>query len=92
MRRLGKVQHASKLGSLIVKPSMLSTLPPLGSKVYNREGVEVGEVYDIIGSTKSPYIVIKTLPVKLPHNGELFVKETRGAKRPGGIKRGRRKH
>jgi len=91
LRRLGKALHELRSGLLLVKPT--ASLRPaslLQLKVLNRDGKEVGEVFDVIGSTWSPYVV-----VKLHRSGvdkELYVEEPRGAKPSRGGRRGRSRH
>ncbi|MBS7658211.1 MAG: Gar1/Naf1 family protein [Candidatus Bathyarchaeia archaeon] len=64
MRRLGKILHASKSRSLILK---LEKPPPpkLGSKVFDEKLKEVGIVTDVFGPVSSPYISIKPSVTKL---------------------------
>ena len=79
MRRLGKTLHELRSGLVVVKP--VASLRPEGLlqlKVYNRDGKEVGEVFDVIGSTKSPYVVVKVHGAS--PDKELYVEEPRGAK------------
>jgi len=52
------VLHYDSMGNLLARPG--KQLPRLGSIVLDGKGKRVGRVTDIIGSTKSPYLVIKT--------------------------------
>ena len=58
MRRLGKVLHISKRGSIILRTDKT---PPVGSKsvVLDKKAQEVGEIIDIFGPVKEPYVAIR---------------------------------
>ena len=58
MRRLGKVLHISKRGSIIIRTEKT---PPVGSKslVMDKNAQEVGIIIDIFGPVKYPYVSIK---------------------------------
>jgi len=64
LRRLGKILHASKSRSLIVKLEKPAP-PKLGSKVFDEKLKEIGIVTDVFGPVSSPYISIKPLVTKL---------------------------
>lgn len=58
MRRLGKVLHISKRGSIILRTDKT---PPVGSKsiVMDKKAQEVGEIIDVFGPVKEPYVAIR---------------------------------
>ncbi|MGY5880769.1 MAG: Gar1/Naf1 family protein [Candidatus Thorarchaeota archaeon] len=58
MRRLGKVLHISKRGSIIIRTEKT---PPVGSKslVMDKNAQEVGTIIDVFGPVKYPYVAIK---------------------------------
>jgi len=64
LRRLGKILHASKSRSLIVKLEKPNP-PKLGSKVFDEKLKEIGVVTDVFGPSASPYISIKPLTGKI---------------------------
>ncbi|RLI73060.1 hypothetical protein DRO97_08200 [Archaeoglobales archaeon] len=57
LRKLGKVKHISHSGLIVV--SGIKNLPKVGSEVVDRRMGKIGFVYDIIGPTKSPFVLIK---------------------------------
>jgi RNA-binding protein len=63
LRRIGRALHLSTNKNIILKAE---NLPNIGDEVVDESFNSVGNVFDIIGSINSPYIVVK------PH-----VKETR---------------
>ncbi|MBS7655334.1 hypothetical protein KEJ50_02390 [Candidatus Bathyarchaeota archaeon] len=64
MKRLGKILHASKSRSLIVKLEKPNP-PKLGSKIFDEKLKEIGVVTDVFGPSTSPYISIKPLSSKI---------------------------
>jgi rRNA processing protein Gar1 len=58
LRKIGRVSHVSKSG-FIVAIADPKNLPRVGSEVYTRKMERIGFVYDIIGPTKSPFVLIK---------------------------------
>ena len=58
MRRLGKVLHISKRGSIIIRTEKT---PPVGTKsiVMDKKAQEVGTIIDVFGPVKHPYVSIK---------------------------------
>jgi len=58
LRRLGKVLHISKRGSIIIRTEKT---PPVGSKslVMDKNAQEVGTIIDVFGPVKFPYVAIK---------------------------------
>ncbi|HDI46671.1 MAG TPA: H/ACA RNA-protein complex protein Gar1 [Candidatus Methanomethylia archaeon] len=57
LRRLGRILHLSKTGSLILKTNGFT--PKIGTAIVDYKRREIGRVFDIIGSVSSPYLVIK---------------------------------
>ncbi|MHA2119471.1 MAG: H/ACA ribonucleoprotein complex subunit GAR1 [Candidatus Thorarchaeota archaeon] len=68
MRRLGKVLHISKRGSIIIQTDKT---PPIGGRsiVLDKKAQEVGTIIDVFGPVKTPYVAVrpkrKTDPNKL---------------------------
>lgn len=68
LRRLGKVLHISKRGSIILRTDKT---PPVGDRsiVLDKKAQEVGNIIDVFGPVKTPYVAIrpkdKTDPKKL---------------------------
>lgn len=58
MRRLGKVLHLSKSGSLIVKLES-TELPKVGVEVCNSKLEKVGFVSSVLGPVKAPYLSVQ---------------------------------
>lgn len=58
MRRLGKVLHVSKRGSLILRTDKT---PPIGPKalVLDKEANEIGTILDVFGPVNNPYVSIR---------------------------------
>lgn len=56
MKRLGKVLHVSSSGNMVVQADKA---PAIGSVVVNEKIEEVGLVYDVIGPTSRPYVVVR---------------------------------
>ena len=58
MRRLGKVLHISKRGSIILRTDKT---PPVGSRsiVLDKKAQKVGEIIDVFGPVKEPYVAIR---------------------------------
>lgn len=56
LRRIGHVLHLSSTRNIIVKAE---NVPRIGDKVANENLQPVGKVFDIFGSTSSPYVVVK---------------------------------
>jgi RNA-binding protein len=54
--RLGKVLHVTPSQNIVVKTEKL---PKLGSTVVNEKLETVGKVFDLIGPTSSPYVIVK---------------------------------
>lgn len=83
---IGKVVRVTRDGKLVVKAR---ALPKLGAEVYDSAASLVGFVYDIIGPTSSPYVVVKvTSPrIKRPDymlNRLLYAMEVVRKRRRGG--------
>jgi RNA-binding protein len=56
LQRLGKVLHVTPSQNIVVKTEKL---PKLGSTVVNEKLETVGKVFDLIGPTSSPYVIVK---------------------------------
>jgi RNA-binding protein len=58
LRRLGKVLHISKRGSIILRTDRT---PPVGSRsiVLNKKAQEIGTIIDVFGPVKEPYVAIR---------------------------------
>ncbi len=58
MRRLGKVLHISKRGSIILQTDKT---PPVGGRsvVLDKKAQEVGTIIDVFGPVKFPYVAIR---------------------------------
>ncbi len=58
MRRLGKVLHISKRGSIILRTDKT---PSAGSKsvVLDKKSQEIGVIIDVFGPVKEPYVAIR---------------------------------
>ncbi|MGQ9719911.1 MAG: H/ACA ribonucleoprotein complex subunit GAR1 [Candidatus Jordarchaeum sp.] len=70
MRRLGKPLHQTPRGDLILR---VNFTPRIGSKVVNKEMREVGQIFDIFGPVKTPYVSVK--PQVEPKIAEKLVDE-----------------
>ncbi|MBQ6220617.1 MAG: hypothetical protein IJJ47_12875 [Methanosphaera sp.] len=57
LNELGIISHVTSTNKLIV-PS--NKTPRIGSLIVNKNGKAIGKISDIFGSTKKPYISIKT--------------------------------
>jgi RNA-binding protein len=57
LKKLGTISHVTSTNKLIV-PS--NKTPRIGLLVVNKNNKAIGKINDIIGSTKNPYISIKT--------------------------------
>ena len=56
MQRLGKMLHVTPSQNIVVKTEKP---PKIGSAVVDEKLKVVGKIFDIIGPTSSPYVVIK---------------------------------
>jgi len=58
MRRLGKVLHLSKSGNLILRlePNLV---PTIGTQVCDYKLRSIGQVNNVLGPVKNPYVSIK---------------------------------
>ena len=58
MRRLGKILHVSKRGSLILRTDKT---PPIGphALVLDKEANKIGTILDVFGPVKNPYVSIR---------------------------------
>lgn len=57
LKEIGTISHITSTNKLIV-PSKKT--PRIGSIIINKHGKPVGKINDIFGSTKKPYLSIKT--------------------------------
>jgi RNA-binding protein len=58
LRRLGKVLHISKRGSIILRTDKT---PPVGNRsiVLDKKAQEVGTIIDVFGPVKEPYVAVR---------------------------------
>ncbi len=56
MRRLGEVLHISHRGMVIVRTDKS---PPIGAEVVDKKVQKVGQVKDVFGPVKAPYVSVK---------------------------------
>ena len=56
MQRIGYVLHVSSNKNIIIKAE---NLPRIGDKVVDKHLKPVGTVFDVFGSTSSPYVTVK---------------------------------
>ncbi len=56
LRRIGHVLHLSATRNLIIKAE---NVPRIGDKVANENLKLVGTIFDVFGSTSSPYVAVK---------------------------------
>ncbi|TFG14366.1 H/ACA RNA-protein complex protein Gar1 [Candidatus Thorarchaeota archaeon] len=68
MRRLGKVLHISKRGSIIVRTNQT---PPMKANVVNKRSENIGIVKDVFGPVNEPYVTVQ--PRKNMENPEGLV-------------------
>ncbi|MFX0106807.1 MAG: H/ACA ribonucleoprotein complex subunit GAR1 [Candidatus Hodarchaeota archaeon] len=63
MRRLGKVLHVSKQGSLILRTDKT---PPMGDRsiVVDKSAEKIGTIVDVFGPVKNPYVAVRPLEKK----------------------------
>ena len=80
MRRLGKVLHVSKRGSLIIRAEKT---PPSGERavVVDKAAEKVGSIVDVFGPVKTPFVAVRPLKGTSPEKylGQilyLFVRKT----------------
>jgi RNA-binding protein len=57
MKKLGKVLHISNRGRIILRSHQT---PALGLPVFSPDKKKIGQVNDVFGPTKDPYISVKT--------------------------------
>jgi len=90
LRRIGSVVHVSRSGFIVVRIEP-DNLPEIGSEVLTYRAEVIGNVYDIIGTTKTPFVLIKPKDKNLEKidNKELFVGYAHAGNRKG--KRSRKK-
>jgi rRNA processing protein Gar1 len=94
LRRIGSVTHISRSGFIVAKVEP-DNLPEIGSDVFTNRAEVIGNVYDIIGSTKTPFALIKPKDKNLEKiiDKELFVGYAHAGNRKGkgSRKKGNRK-
>jgi RNA-binding protein len=56
LQRLGKVLHVTPSQNVVAK---ISKIPKIGLTVVDEKLKTVGKIFDIIGPTSSPYVIIK---------------------------------
>jgi RNA-binding protein len=61
LRKLGKVLHISKRGSLIIR---VEKTPPSGDRsvVVDKAAEKIGTIVDVFGPVKSPFVAVR--PIK----------------------------
>ncbi|MHA2358798.1 MAG: H/ACA ribonucleoprotein complex subunit GAR1 [Candidatus Thorarchaeota archaeon] len=66
MRRLGKVLHISKRGSIILQTDKT---PSVGGRsvVLDKKAQEVGIIIDVFGPVKTPYVAVRPKRKTDPH-------------------------
>ncbi|MFQ5831347.1 MAG: Gar1/Naf1 family protein [Candidatus Thorarchaeota archaeon] len=66
MKRLGKVLHVSKRGSLILRTDKT---PPIGERsvVMNKQAEKIGTIIDVFGPVKNPYVAVSPLNKDTSH-------------------------
>ncbi|MFW9792661.1 MAG: H/ACA ribonucleoprotein complex subunit GAR1 [Candidatus Thorarchaeota archaeon] len=66
MRRLGKVLHISKRGSIIIQTDKT---PPVGDRsvILDKKAQEVGTIIDVFGPVKNPYVAVRPKRNTDPH-------------------------
>ena len=66
LRRLGKVLHISKRGSIILQTDKT---PPVGGRsiVLDKKAQEVGIIIDVFGPVKTPYVSVRPKRKTDPH-------------------------
>jgi RNA-binding protein len=98
LRKIGSPAHVSRSGFIVV-PVEPDNLPEIGSEVLTTKAEKIGNIYDIIGPTKSPFALIKPkkenlnviideLYVVSAHAGSRKGKGNRKRSRKGSRKRG----
>jgi len=61
LQRLGVILHISKNHNIVVK---LENIPKIGDYVFDRNLKKIGVVKDIIGSTSSPFALVRCEPIR----------------------------
>jgi|GEM_PF-1125375 rRNA processing protein Gar1 len=99
LRKFGSAAHVSRSG-LIIAQIEPGNLPEVGAEVLTDRAEKIGNVYDIIGPTKTPFALIKprknslkkfagnlankNLFVVIPHAGS---RKGKGSRKKGSRKR-----
>lgn len=77
--KLGIISHITSTNKLIVPTNKT---PRIGSVIINKDNKAIGKISDIFGSTKKPYLSIKTNPkFKKAKPGESVYLSTNNKKR-----------
>jgi RNA-binding protein len=74
IKKLGSVAHFSDIGNAIIYNP--TKLPKIGSNVVNENMEHIGNVSDIFGPVKKPYVSIKLKPQfrdKIPKDSMLYI-------------------
>ena len=61
MKPIGRVLHISSSRNIVVKSVIKIISDPKGEKVYDKKGRHIGEIIDVIGPLRKPYILIKPI-------------------------------
>ncbi|MDI6888627.1 MAG: Gar1/Naf1 family protein [Methanocellales archaeon] len=67
MKRLGVVLHPSSHKGLIVRSQFEKGLPKINSVVVTERMEKIGEVYDVFGPVKRPYISVRLYGASRAH-------------------------
>ncbi|MBS7656649.1 MAG: Gar1/Naf1 family protein [Candidatus Bathyarchaeia archaeon] len=55
MKRIGRVVHISPSGKAVIKAEKT---PRIGVTVMDKKNRQVGKIFDVIGPTVSPYVLV----------------------------------
>lgn len=58
MLLLGKVVNVTRRGQAVARAPTHGAKPPLGARVTDARGREVGKVADLIGPVREPYVIV----------------------------------
>ena len=74
IKKLGFIVHFSDIGNAIIYNP--AKLPKIGSNVVNENMEHIGNVFDIFGPVKKPYVSVKLKPQfkdKIPKDTMLYI-------------------
>ncbi len=74
IKKLGSIVHFSDIGNAIIYNP--GKLPKIGSNVVNENMEHIGNVFDIFGPVKKPYVSVKLKPQfkdKIPKDTVLYI-------------------